>query len=60
MKHCVVGGLVAILTTGGLIASAPASAGCRYGGLPPLEPGARVDRGLRLRADAAPVHSASQ
>jgi hypothetical protein len=32
MKHCIVGGLVAVLMAGGLIASAPASAGCQYGG----------------------------
>jgi hypothetical protein len=34
MKHCIVGGLVALLFAGGLIASAPpASAGYQYGGL---------------------------
>jgi hypothetical protein len=33
MKHCIVGGLAAVLTAGGLIAAAPpASAGCQYGG----------------------------
>jgi hypothetical protein len=34
MKHRIVGGLAALLMTGGLIALAPpASAGCQYGGL---------------------------
>jgi len=34
MKHCIVGGLAAVLMAGGPIASAPsASAGCQYGGL---------------------------
>jgi hypothetical protein len=34
MKHCIVGGLVALLLAGGLIAAAPpAGAGCQYGGL---------------------------
>ena len=33
MKLCIVGGAVAVLLAGGLIASAPpASAGCQYGG----------------------------
>jgi hypothetical protein len=33
MKHCMVGGLAAMLMAGCLIASAPpASAGCQYGG----------------------------
>ncbi|BBX33842.1 hypothetical protein MMAG44476_15330 [Mycolicibacterium mageritense DSM 44476 = CIP 104973] len=33
MKLCIVGGVVAVLLAGGLIASAPpASAGCQYGG----------------------------
>jgi hypothetical protein len=32
MKQCIVGGLVAVLMAGGLIASAPAGAGCQYGG----------------------------
>lgn len=33
MKRCIVGGLAAALTAGGLIASAPpAGAGCQYGG----------------------------
>src|SRR5271163_4810509 len=33
MKHCIVGGLAAVLMAGELIASAPpASAGCQYGG----------------------------
>jgi hypothetical protein len=33
MKHCIVGGLAAVLMAGGLIAAAPpASAGCQYGG----------------------------
>jgi hypothetical protein len=34
MKHCIVGGLAAVLMAGGLIAAAPpANAGCQYGGL---------------------------
>ncbi|MBW0016827.1 MAG: hypothetical protein JO236_04675 [Mycobacterium sp.] len=34
MKHCIVGGLAAVLMAGGLIASAPpANAGCQYGGV---------------------------
>jgi len=34
MKHCIVGGLAAVLIAGGLIAAAPpASAGCLDGGL---------------------------
>jgi hypothetical protein len=34
MKHCIVGGLAAVLMAAGLIASAPpANAGCEYGGL---------------------------
>lgn len=33
MKHCIVGGLAALLGVAGLITSAPsASAGCQYGG----------------------------
>ncbi len=33
MKHCIVGGLAAVLLAGGLIALAPpASGGCQYGG----------------------------
>jgi hypothetical protein len=33
MKHCIVGGLGAVLVAGGLIAAAPpANAGCLYGG----------------------------
>ena len=33
MKHCIVGGLAAVLMAGWLIAAAPpASAGCQYGG----------------------------
>ncbi|MGO9157489.1 CDGP domain-containing protein [Mycobacterium sp.] len=34
MKHCIVGGLAAVLMAEALIAAAPpASAGCQYGGL---------------------------
>lgn len=33
MKHCIAGGLAAMLVAGGLIAAAPpAGAGCQYGG----------------------------
>jgi hypothetical protein len=32
MKRCIVSGLAALLMAAGLIAAAPASAGCQYGG----------------------------